>query len=116
MKNRVKKSGADNLFSRIEAILSFRGFLDDLTNRYVIKAIFIFSLGLFYIANSHLYDRTVRRINELLEEVEELKVDLTFLKADYMLSNKRSEVARHLEPYGIRIPSTPPYVVRINKE
>lgn len=109
----TKKSGG-SLFSKLETILSFKGFLDNLTKRYVLKAFFIFALGILYIANSHLYDRTVRKINELREEVEELKVDLTFLKADYMLSIKRSEVARILEPYGIEIPNTPPYVISMN--
>lgn len=114
MTNNIKKPGGV-LFSRIEAILSLRGFLDSLTRRYVLKAFFIFALGLLYIANSHFYDRTVRKINDLQEEVEELKVDLTFLKADYMRSSKRSEVARTLEPYGIEIPSTPPYVIDMDK-
>lgn len=95
----------------LERVLLLRGFLNELPSKYVSKAFILFLVGIFYIANSHFYDRTVRKVNKLQEEVEVLRVDYTMLKAEYMFDSKRSEVAKRLHPYGIEISNYPPFVI-----
>lgn len=112
IENSPKTEKRVNLYSKLESLLSLKGFLSALPKKYIKKALILFFVGILYIANSHFYDRTIRRINLLQEEVEELNADYTMLKAEYMLDSKRSEVAERLQPFGIEISNTPPFVVK----
>jgi hypothetical protein len=103
-----KKTG---IFMHIERILSLKGLLNELPKKYLTKALLLFVVGVLYIANSHFYDRSVRKLNKLQQEVEALRVDYTIAKAEYMFDSKRSEVAKRLQPCGIEISDCPPFVI-----
>jgi hypothetical protein len=110
--NTAKKEKQASLFSKLEVLLSLKGFLSSLPSKYIKKALIIFIVGILYIANSHFYDRTIRKINLLQEELEMLNVDYTMLKAEYMFDSKRSEIVDRLQPFGIEIPAVPPFVIK----
>ena len=73
-------------------------------------------LGLFYISNTHYADKTVRRINELQAEVEDLRADYTTTKADLMFASKQSEVARKVSVFGLKESLKPPYKIVVNED
>lgn len=73
-------------------------------------------LGLFYISNTHYADKTVRRINELQAEVEDLRADYTTTKADLMFASKQSEVARKVSAFGLKESLKPPYKIVVNED
>ena len=77
------------------------------------KILFIATLGIFYIANSHYTDKTIRKIEKLKVEVEDLRADYTTLKADYMVESKQSEVAKKVDTLGLKESIEPPYKIEL---
>ncbi len=86
-------------------------FEEGLPTKYLPRVLFITAVTLFYIGNTHYAEKTIRRINALKVETEDLRADFTTLKSDYMEASKQSEVARNVAPLGLEESSTPPYQV-----
>ena len=76
--------------------------------KYMPNLLFTLALCIFYIGNSHYAEKTIRKIDKLKKEVQDLRADYTTLKADYMFASKQSEVARKVNNKGLRESSTPP--------
>ena len=72
-------------------------------------------LGLIYISNTHYAEKTVRKINNIQAEVEDLRADYTTLKADLMFASKQSEVAKKVEAFKLKESLTPPYKVEVEE-
>lgn len=72
------------------------------------KILWVFFLLLLYIANNHLANRLVYNLNKTKIEVEELRVEYTTIKHNYMFKSKQSEVAKSMEPYQVTESTTPP--------
>jgi hypothetical protein len=72
-------------------------------------------LSLFYIGNTHYAEKTVRRINEVQNEVEDLRADYTTIKSDLMYASKQSEVARKVGPLGLKESLKPPFKVVVEE-
>lgn len=70
--------------------------------------LFLSALALVYIANSHLAEKKIRRINKLGKEIKELKWEYLNLKSELMFRSKMSEVSKAVEPLGLKELSTPP--------
>lgn len=79
--------------------------------RYLPKIVFAVVLGVIYVWNTHYAERTVRKIDKLETEVEDLRADVTTLEADYMYSSKQSEVARKVKSLGLEESKEPPYKI-----
>ncbi|WP_255481241.1 FtsL-like putative cell division protein [Pontibacter sp. Tf4] len=79
--------------------------------KYLPRILFLTLLTLFYIGNNHYATKTIRRIDKVKVETEDLRADYTTLKSDYMEASKQSEVARNVAPLGLEESSTPPYQV-----
>lgn len=80
------------------------------------KAMFIMLLVLLYIANTHFADKTVRKIEKLKKEVEDLRADYMTMKASLMFESKQSEVARKMTTIGVGESSEPPFYVEAEKD
>lgn len=89
-----------------------RGF----TVEQVPRLVFLVFLAILYIANSHAADRTYRRLAQLQSDVEDLRVDYTTLKADYMYAGKQSEVARRVAHLGLEESVRAPRKIVIERE
>ena len=72
-------------------------------------------LGLLYISNTHHAEKTVRRIDQVQTDVEDLRADYTTLKSDLMFASKQSEVARKVRPLGLKESLIPPTKVAIEE-
>jgi len=79
--------------------------------RYLPKVAFAVLIGVIYVWNSHYAERTVREINKLETEVEDLRADVTTLEADYMFSSKQSEGAKKVKAIGLEESKEPPYKI-----
>ncbi|MFQ3576330.1 MAG: FtsL-like putative cell division protein [Cytophagales bacterium] len=91
-------------------------FVDGIPMEKVNKAIFLSVLALLYIANSHMADKTVRKIDKLKKEVEDLRADYITLKAGYMFDSKQSEVAKKVEHLGLVENKRPPFKLVIDSK
>jgi phage shock protein A len=72
-------------------------------------------LGIFYIGNSHYADKTIRKIDKLEQEVEDLRADYTTLKSEYMFASKQSEVAKRVKKLGLVESQEPPFKIVIEE-
>lgn len=108
--------GGFSVFSGIEKKLKLEAYFEEgFPVHYLPKIFFVMLLGLIYIGNTHYAEQTVRKINMTQVEVEDLRADYTTLKADLMFSSKQSEVARKVEPFGLKESLIPPYKVVVEE-
>lgn len=104
-------SGA-SVFSGLEKKLKLETYFEEgFPVQYIPKVLFVMILGLFYIGNTHHAEKTVRKINNIQTEVEDLRADYTTLKSDLMFSSKQSEVARKVKVFGLKESLTPPHKI-----
>lgn len=77
---------------------------------------FLAFLALIYIANSHLAEKKIRRINKLGKEIKELKWEYINVKSELMFRSKMSEVSKSVEPLGLKQLNSPPQKIVLKKE
>ncbi|MFN8437889.1 MAG: FtsL-like putative cell division protein [Cytophagales bacterium] len=107
----------DSLFSRIDKILRLDKYFDNgLPVENLPKVLFTFVMILLYIANTHYAEKTVRKIEKLKSEVEDLRADFTTLKASYMYESKQSEVAKKVVQMGLEESKMPPYKLEVTQD
>lgn len=103
------RSGKSSLFSLIGSKLKMDTLFEHgLPGMYIPHALFLTALGIFYIGNNHWAEKTIRKIDQMQMEVEELRADYTSLKADYMFASKQSEVAKKVKKIGLKESYIPP--------
>ncbi len=83
--------------------------------KFVPHTLFLMFLAIIYIGSNHWAEKTIRKINKIQAEVEELRADYTSLKSDYMFASKQSEVARKVKNAGLKESSTPPNKIIVKK-
>jgi len=104
------------MFAGLEKKLKLESYFEEgFPVQYLPKILFIMVLGLVYISNTHYAEKTVRKINTIRAEVEDLRADYTTLKSDLMFASKQSEVARKVKALGLKESLKPPYKVAIEK-
>jgi hypothetical protein len=109
-------SGGFSVFSGIERKLKLESYFEEgFPVHYLPKIFFVMVLALIYIGNTHYAEQTVRKINLIQVEVEDLRADYTTLKADLMFSSKQSEVARRVKPFGLKESLIPPHKVVVEE-
>ncbi|HYF69817.1 MAG TPA: FtsL-like putative cell division protein [Ohtaekwangia sp.] len=118
--NPTKKSGDPlkdgGIFSGIEKRLKLeRYFEEGFPIQYLPKILFVMLLSILYISNTHYAEKTVRKINAIQAEVEDLRADYTTLKADLMFASKQSEVARKVKGFGLQESLKPPFKIQVEE-
>ena len=109
-------TGGSGIFSGIEKRLKLESYFEEgFPVQYLPKILFIVVLGLIYIGNTHYAEKTVRKINSMQAEVEDLRADYTTMKSDLMFSSKQSEVARKVKAYGLKESLSPPFKVVVEE-
>ncbi len=115
---RIKQSAGDgsSMFSGMEKRLKLETYFEEgFPVQYLPKILFIMAIGLLYIGNTHYAEKTVRRIDVVQSEVEDLRADYTTLKSDLMFASKQSEVARKVKSIGLKESLTPPTKVEVEE-
>ena len=64
--------------------------------------LFLALLATIYIWNTHYMKRNVRQINDVADEVKELRWEYTTTKAELTNLSKQSELAKLVEPIGLK--------------
>jgi hypothetical protein len=107
-----KRRKGFSIFGLVEKYASVDALFEEgLPIKYLPRILFLTLLTLIYIGNNHYAVKTIRRIDKVKVETEDLRADYTTLKSDYMEASKQSEVARNVAPLGLEESSTPPYQV-----
>jgi|GEM_PF-115089 len=73
--------------------------------------LFLAALAVIYIYNGHYADKVVRDINRTNKELNELQYEYKTLKSEVMFRSKQSELAKAVEPFGLKELILPPYVL-----
>lgn len=83
--------------------------------RWIVKNIpfflFLSVLAVIYIYNGHYADKTIRNINKVSKELKELQYEYKTLKSDVMYRSKQSEMAKAVEPLGLKELVVPPIIL-----
>ncbi|MFD2245661.1 FtsL-like putative cell division protein [Pontibacter ruber] len=105
-RKRFSLFGLVDKYTNVDAL-----FEEGLPLKYLPYVLFVTGITLFYIGNTHYAEKTIRRIDKIKVETEDLRADYTTLKSEYMEASKQSEVARNVAPLGLIESSSPPYQV-----
>src|SRR6478735_5561987 len=107
-------SNGTSVFSGLEKKLKLESYFEEgFPVQHLPKIIFVMALGLFYIGNTHYAEKTVRRINHVQAEVEDLRADYTTMKSDLMFASKQSEVAKKVKVFGLEESLEPPHKIAV---
>lgn len=102
-KNKIKRS----LFSQL---LGYRWLMRNFS-----FMLFLSGLAVLYIYNGHYADKTVRDISRLNREVKDLQYEYKTIRGEVMFRSKQSELAKAVEPLGLKEIVTAPIVIRETK-
>ena len=87
-----------------------------LNYQYIVKQVpfflFLALLAVVYIYNGHYADKTIRNINQTAKEVKELQYEYKTVKSEVMFRSKQSELARAVEPLGLKELTIAPVVLK----
>ncbi len=72
-------------------------------------------LGLFHVSNTHLAESKIRKINNMEQEIKELRWLYMTSKSDLMYKSKQSEVAKMVKDQGLKELVSPPFKIAISK-
>lgn len=112
----AKGESGTSVFSGLEKKLNLESYFEEgFPIQYLPKILFVLGIALFYIGNTHYAEKTVRKINHIQAEVEDLRADYTTLKSDLMFASKQSEVAIKVKAYGLKESLTPPTKVVVEE-
>lgn len=111
------ESTGSGMFGYIESGLNFDNFFEEgKPFRYLPQLLYVLFLGVLFIANSHYTDRMNKKHDRLKREVEDLRVDYTTLKAEYMLETKQSEVSKRVGKMGLILGTKPPVKIEVTEK
>jgi cell division protein FtsL len=83
--------------------------------RWIVKNIpfflFLSVLAVVYIYNGHTNDKRIRHITKLSREIKELQYEYKTLKSEVMFRSKQSELAKAVEPLGLKELVQPPVIL-----
>ena len=78
--------------------------------------LFLAFLAVIYIYNGHYADRVVRDIGQTGRELKELQYEYKSLKSEVMFRSKESELAKAVEPFGLKELTSPPAILGDSSE
>lgn len=105
-----------SLFSLLEKRVKLETYFEEgFPVKYLPKILFVLFLSLIYISNTHYSEKTLRKINKMQTDVEDVRADYTTLKADLMFASKQSEVARRVKSLGLKESNKPPFKIEVEK-
>lgn len=77
--------------------------------------LFLALLAIIYIYNGHYADKTIRKINRTARDVKELQHEYKTVQGEMMFRSKQSELARAVEPLGLKELTISPVVLKQNE-
>lgn len=77
---------------------------------------FLVVLGLVYIANSHIAEKKVRKIEQLKKNAQTLKWEYWSLQSQIMHGSTQSALSERVTTYGLLEPNDSPKRIKVNVE
>lgn len=77
---------------------------------------FVTFMMLLYIANGYYAEGQIRKLNKLTNELKELRSEYIISKSELSDLSKQSEVAKRLEPLGVKESVEPPRKILVNSK
>ncbi|SFS89103.1 FtsL-like putative cell division protein [Sphingobacterium wenxiniae] len=119
----VQKKMDDSVEQKVEetqhflrSIFSAKKVSSYLVARNLPFAAFVALLGLLYISNRHLAERTVRSIDKLGRDVKELSWDYKSLSSELMKLTTQTEIAKRADTLGLKERMEPPIKIEVVNE
>lgn len=85
------------------------------SHKWVVRNIpfflFLSLLAVLYIYNGHLSDKLTRKISNTEKHIKELEYEYKTIKSEVIFRSKASELAKAVEPLGLKQLTTPPVVL-----
>jgi hypothetical protein len=74
--------------------------------------LFLSVLAVLYIANGHMADNRIRKINETAWQLKELQYEYKTVKSEMMFKSRESEMVKAAEPLGLTMDTVPPIRIK----
>src|ERR1700712_254220 len=107
-------SGENNIGKKSSA---FRAVNDLFNYSWILKNItfflFLAVLAVFYIANGHMSDNRIRKINDTARRLKDLQYEYKTLKSEMMFKSRESEMIKAAQPMGLLMDTTSPYRIKL---
>lgn len=114
--SRDQKKSRFNPFAFIERKMDVSTLVgENVPIKLVLPLLYASFLAMVYIWSNYKAENTIRKIDKLQQEVEDLRADVTTLEAEYMYASKQSEVAKKIQPLGIIEIEEPPQKIVLEK-
>ncbi len=78
--------------------------------------LFMSVLAVLYIANGHMADNRIRKINETARQLKELQYEYKTVKSEMMFRSRESELVKAAEPLGLKMDTIPPFRIHAVNE
>jgi Bacteriodetes cell division protein (FtsL-like) len=86
-----------------------------LSHRRMVKNVpfflFLALLAVIYIYNGHYADKTILNINKAQNQLKEMQYEYKTLRSEVMFRSKESELAKAVQPLGLKELTAPPVVL-----
>lgn len=82
--------------------------------KHVPFILFLALIATAYIAYGYYADNTIREVNKISNNLKELRSEYIYTKSELMFASKQSEVAKAVEPIGLKEPIVPPIKIEID--
>lgn len=88
-----------------------------LSYRWILRNIrffmFLAILAVIYIANGHMSDNRIRKINDIGRRLKDLQYEYKTLKSEMMFKSRESEMVKAAGPLGLVMDTTAPYKIKL---
>jgi hypothetical protein len=74
---------------------------------------FLSVLAVIYIANGHMADNRIRRINDTGRKLKDLQYEYKTLKSEIMFKSRESEMVKASAPLGLVLDTVPPVRIQL---
>lgn len=96
---------------------AFRAVGDFFNYSWILKNIgfflFLAVLAVVYIANGHMSDNRIRKINETARKLKDLQYEYKTLKSEMMFKSRESEMVKASGPLGLTTDTTSPAKIKL---
>jgi hypothetical protein len=75
--------------------------------------LFMAVLAVLYIANGHMADNRIRKINDTGRKLKDLQYEYKTLKSEMMFKSRESEMVKAAQPMGLVIDSSSPFRIKL---
>ena len=107
-------AGENNIGKKTLAFRALGGFF---SYRWITKNIpfflFLAVLAVLYIANGHMSDNRIRKINETGRRLKDLQYEYKTLKSEMMFKSRESEMVKAAQPLGLIMDTVAPFKIKL---